>query len=302
MTVGIISARQRQKEILEEGQDRFYPSLLQTDASINPGNSGGALVDINGRVVGINVAINTTTGGSVGIGFAIPSNTARNVMEQLISKGKVTRGFLGVKPVSLSPDRRSTYGVREGGALVEQVTEGTPADKAGFQVEDVVVRYNGKPVSDEVSFRDMVAATAPGTKVDIVVRRDGKEVTLTPTLEAAPEQGAPVVPAEPAKPAPVVEKTNAKLGVTVAPASKDLLAQYKLGDNVQGVIVTAVEQGSAAAEAGIRPGMAISRINGRRVNNTADLASALAGAKSGDEVRVVVSLGKTTALLPVTLQ
>lgn len=302
MTVGVISARQRQKEIVEDGLGRFYPSLLQTDASINPGNSGGALVDINGRVVGINVAINTTSGGSVGIGFAIPSNTARNVMEQLIAKGKVTRGFLGVKPASLSPDRRSTYGVREGGALVEQVTEGTPAGKAGFQVEDVVVRFNGKPVADEVSFRDLVAATAPGTKVDVVVRRDGKEVTLTPTVDAAPEQGTSLVPPEPVKPAPTVEKTNVKLGVTVEAASKDLLAQYKLADNVQGVVVTAVEQGSAAAEAGIQPGMSITRVNGRRVNSPVELASVLTGAKSGDEARIVVHLGKTTALLSVTLQ
>jgi serine protease Do len=302
MTVGIISARQRQKEIVEEGEARFYPSLLQTDASINPGNSGGALVDINGRVVGINVAINTTTGGSVGIGFAIPANTARNVMDQLISTGKVTRGFLGVKPSSLTPDRRSTYGVTTGGALIEQVTEGTPADKAGFQVEDVVVRYNGKPVTDEVSFRDMVAATTPGTKVDVVVRRDGKETTLTPTIGALPDDiagGGPVKPAAPAAPA---VKVNAKLGVTVEPVTKELAAQYKLDENAKGVVVTGVEPGSAASDAGIQPGMVILRANGRRIGSTADLSAAVANAKSGDDVRLIVQLGKTTALLPVTLQ
>lgn len=302
MTVGIISARQRQKEIVEDGQGRFYPSLLQTDASINPGNSGGALVDINGRVVGINVAINTTTGGSVGIGFAIPSNTAKNIMEQLITKGKVTRGFLGVKPASLTPDRRSTYGVPQGGALIEQVTEGTPADKAGFQVEDVVVRYNGKPVTGEVAFRDMVAGTAPGTKVDVVVRRDGKEVTLTPTIGNLPEEFAGGAPAKPAENAPPAVKVNAKLGISVEPVNKDLAAQYKLGADVKGVVVTSVEPGSAAAEAGIQPGMVILRANGRRINATSDLTAAIANAKSGDDVRLIVQLGKTTALLPVTLQ
>jgi serine protease Do len=305
MTVGIISARQRQKEIIEDGQGRFYPSLLQTDASINPGNSGGALVDITGRVVGINVAINTTTGGSVGIGFAIPANTARNVMEQLISKGKVTRGFLGVKPSTLTPDRRSTYGVREGGALVEQVTEGTPADKAGFQVEDVVVRYNGKPVMDEVTFRDMVASTPPGTKVDVVIRRDGHEVTLTPTIGTLPDELTGASPAEPVQPTPRVEKTNAKLGVTVAPVTKDLLAQYKLPANAAGVVVTAVEPGSAASEAGLQPGMVVQRANGHRVSSAADLASAVSSAKSGDQVRLVVqiatSTGHTTALIPVSV-
>ncbi len=303
MTVGIISARQRQKEIAEDGQPRFYPSLLQTDAAINPGNSGGALVDINGRVVGINVAINTTTGGSVGIGFAIPSNTARNVMEQLITKGKVTRGFLGVKPVSLTPDRRSTYGVKDGGALIEQVTEGTPAEKAGFQVEDAVVRYNGKPVFDEVTFRDLVASTAPGTRVDVVVRRDGRETILTPTVGSLPDDFAGrAEQTEPVKPAQAAEKKNGKLGILVAPVTKDLVSQYKLNENAKGVVVTAVEPDSPSREAGIQAGMIITRVNGRRINSAADLSAAVQTAKSGDTVRVIVQLGKTAALLTVTVQ
>jgi len=303
MTVGIISARQRQKEIFEDGQPRFYPSLLQTDASINPGNSGGALVDINGKIVGVNVAINSPTGGSVGIGFAIPSNTAKNVMDQLIANGKVVRGFLGIKPASLDPRVRATYGVKEGGALVEQVTSGTPAEKAGFQVEDVVVRYAGKPVVDEVSFRNMVAATAPGTRAEVVIHRDGRELTLNPTIGAVPDDvpgGA--VPVDPAKQVQPVEKKNGKLGVTVAPVTKELVAQYRLGDSAKGVVVTEVEPDSPAREAGVQPGMVITKLNGHAVNSAADVSSALQSAKSGDTVRVVVQVGRTVALLPVTLQ
>ena len=173
MTVGVVSSTKRREDIGSGADQRLYPSLIQTDASINPGNSGGPLVDVYGRIMGINVAIESPSGGNVGIGFAIPSNQARYIMEQLRSKGTVTRGYLGFIPQTLTYDMQQRYGVKEG-ALITLVQSGKPAAQAGLQVEDVVVRYDGQPVTDEASLREMVSRTAPGKQVQLVVKRDGR--------------------------------------------------------------------------------------------------------------------------------
>src|SRR5262249_35403659 len=149
--------------------------------------SGGALVDIKGRLVGINVAIESPSGGSVGIGFAIPINTARNVMDQLISKGKVTRGFLGVVPAPMSYDEKQKAGVSSG-TLIRTVSETSPASGAGLQPGDVVTRVNGKPVSDDVAFRDMIAAAVPGSRIEMTVHRDGRDRAITATLDTATDR------------------------------------------------------------------------------------------------------------------
>jgi serine protease Do len=299
MTVGVVSARQRQKAIADGGTPRFYPNLIQTDASINPGNSGGALVDSRGRVIGINVAINSPTGGNVGIAFAIPSNTAKDVMDQLIRSGKVVRGFLGIRPTALTPVARQNYKVTDG-ALVEEVNEDTPAARAGFQVEDVVIRYNGKAVRDDIQFRDLVARTAPGTKVDVVVMRNGREQTLTATVGEVPTEVAG--PAAPANPTRVEEKQEGRLGIAVEPITADNAKELGIRNVGTGVVITRVEPGSPAAEEGLRPGDVIVRANGRDVRSADDLKNAVAGLKAGDTSRLVVQRGKTKVLMTVAVR
>lgn len=299
MTVGVVSARQRQKAISDGGTARFYPNLIQTDASINPGNSGGALVDSRGRVIGINVAINSPNGGNVGIAFAIPSNTAKDVMDQLVKSGKVVRGFLGVQPAALTPTARKSYNVTDG-ALIESVGGDTPASRAGFQVEDVVTRFNGKQVHDDIQFRDLVARTAPGTKVDVVVVRSGHEQTLAVTIGEPPAEAVAAAPRE--KPEPVAEKKEGKLGVAVEATTPDTAKQLRLETGSAGVTITQVDPDGAAADEGLRPGDVILRANGHDLKTPDDLKNAVGNLKSGETARLVVQRGKTKILVAVAVR
>jgi serine protease Do len=291
MTLGIISARSRQQTIPEGGQARFYPSLLQTDASINPGNSGGPLVDIQGRVIGINVAINSPTGGSVGIGFAIPSNRARQIADQLITKGKVTRGFLGMAPRALRPDEKSRYRVTNG-AMVEMVQEDSPASRAGMRAGDVVIRINGKPILDDINLRDMIAQTAPGSKVEIVVKRGDREQTLTATLESAPDQISQNSPDT---------RTEERLGIRVEAITPQNAREYRLGSRSNGVVVVEVDQGSAADEAGIERGDVIVRANDRDLRTPEDMQNVLKEVKRGDRLSFALVRGRAEVLITLTM-
>ncbi len=282
MTMGIISARARQKTIAEGGDARFYPSLLQTDASINPGNSGGPLVDSHGRVIGINVAINSPTGGSVGIGFAIPANTAVNVVGQLISKGKVTRGYLGVGPRSLKPDERAALHVREGGALVESVEEGTPAAKAGLQPEDVILKVNGETVTDDIRFRDLIARVDPGKQVSLKVMRNGKEIDVNAKLEAAPELPGAIVKEKDD------ESAGGKLGLKVESVNEQNRKAYKLKEGTAGAVIVEIQDSGAAADAGLTVGDVVLKANGADIKSSADLAAAIKNVKSGQRISMVV--------------
>lgn len=301
MTVGVISSLHRQESI-GAGQDgRFYASLIQTDASINPGNSGGPLVDIYGRIVGINVAIESPSGTSAGIGFAIPANTAKYIVDQLINKGSVTRGYLGLVPVNPTYQQKQTYGVTQG-ALVRVVSDDTPAQKAGFQVGDVIVRFNGKPVTDDVAFRDMVARSQPGTRVDVIVKRDGQEKSLTPTIGSAPEEKIVRGEAQDEKAA-----ANGKLGLQLADASNaEARQQFGLRDGIkQGALIVNVAPGSPAQEAGLMPGDVVTRMNNTAIADAARLTEVAATLKEGSSVPVVVRRqsqeGVQTLLLQVNL-
>ncbi len=291
LTVGVISALEREMSIPDsEGPGRYYASLIQTDASINPGNSGGPLLNLQGEVIGINVAIASPTGGNIGLGFAIPSNTAKFVLEQLVQYGKVNRGFLGVVPVDVRPAMAASYGVDKG-ALIRSVTDGTPAAEAGIQVEDVIVEFDGKRIESGLALRDAVARTAPGSKVKVVVVRGGERKTLEVTV------GSPPATLPGGEEAPRTEE----LGISVSPLNNNTRSEYGIGQDVRGVVVTSVTPGSNAARAGITRGDVIQRVNGIPTNSVADFNRAVRGLKPGDTARIVIRRGDAQSLVEVRI-
>ena len=300
MTHGVISSLHRQEAIGSGQDERYYASLLQTDASINPGNSGGPLVDVYGRVVGINVAIESPSGTSAGIGFAIPSNTARYIADSLMSKGSVTRGYLGLAPAALTYDYQQRYGVKEG-ALVTSIVDGTPAAKAGLQVEDVIVRFDGKAVKDDTAFRDLVSRTRPGTRVPVEVRRGGGEQTIEVTVGTSPE--TPVAPAD----APVEQQAaRGKLGVQIMDADKlDDATRQQLSlkaDLKSGAVIVNVLPGGPAFQAGIRPGDVVVRLNGKPVSSGDQLKQIASGLASGANATAVIRRGTQTVLAQIAIE
>jgi len=287
MTVGIVSALGRESTIGEDQDDtRYYPDLIQTDASINPGNSGGPLLDIYGNVVGVNAAIGSPTGGNVGIGFAIPATTAKFVMDQLITKGKVTRGYLGLVPNNLQPADQQRYGVKEG-ALVTGVSEGSPAAKAGIQVEDVITQFNGQPIHDEVELRDAVARATPNQPATLTIMRNGRQQTITVNVGEVPTDKA-VASAAP--------QQQGRTGMQVADITPDVAKQVGIDANTKGVVVAAVQPASPASDAGIHPGDVLLRIAGKDVTSASQAADIIKGLKSGDTVSIITLRDKTRIL------
>ena len=232
ITMGIVSAVGRSNIGLSDFED-----FIQTDAAINPGNSGGALVNTNGELVGINTAIFSTSGGYMGIGFAIPSDMAKSVMESILKYGKVIRGWLGVSIQTLTPELEKSLGLKVNeGALVADVMKDSPADKGGLKRGDVITEFNGKKVEDSTILRNMVAASAPGTTVELKVARDGKELPLTVTLGELKERTE-------------IRKTeykNALKGVTVQNLTETVRDRLGLPDTINGVLVTGVGEDSPA--------------------------------------------------------
>jgi serine protease Do len=293
MTVGVVSALGRETAIGDSNDQRFYPNLIQTDASINPGNSGGALVDIYGRVIGVNVAIGSPNGGNVGIGFAIPANSAGYIMDQLISKGSVVRGYLGFAPENLGAGDSTRYGVNHG-ALVAMVEENSPAAKAGLQVEDIVTSFNGQSIDKAADLRDAVSRVAPDHSVSLTVRRGGKDVNLTATVGTAP--GAKIAEAAPAAPA------QGKLGIQVGQLTPEIAKQFGIDENTKGVVVASVAPGSPASEAGLKAGDILVRVNNQAVNAPGDVASSIKSLNSGDVAPIVVKRGSSRVLVRAQLR
>ena len=257
VTMGMISAMGRSSIGLD------YEDFIQTDAAINPGNSGGPLIDAEGRLIGINTAILSRSGGNQGIGFAVPSNLARSVMQSLITDGRVVRGFLGVMIQDVTPASAEELKLKEsGGALVSDVTAKSPAEKAGLQSGDVILEVDGKPVKDSRHLKLQIAQIAPGTKVPVKINRDGSIKTLDVSLKELPRTETA---ARDGNEAPT--DTESLRGVAVQDITPALRQELKLPESLKGAFVASVDPDSAAYEAGLREGDVIQEINRKKVES-----------------------------------
>ena len=293
VTTGIVSAKGRGGMGIVD-----YEDFIQTDASINPGNSGGALVDVEGRLVGINQSIISRSGGNNGIGFAVPINLARDVMEQIISHGKVTRGYLGVSIQPVTPDLAKEFKLPENtGALIGDVTPRSPAAEAGLKEGDVIVEFNNKKVTDSRHLRLMAAQTAPGTKVPVKVLRDGNEHSFTVKLGELPTEGLAKAGG---RSGGLRRGTQADAldGVLVENLDARYRRQFNIPDQVEGALVVRVDAASPAAAAGLRPGDVILEINRQRVHS-ADEAVERSQEIKGDRVLLRVWSGGGSRYLVV---
>jgi serine protease Do len=276
VTAGIVSAKGR---VIGAGP---YDDFIQTDASINPGNSGGPLFNLNGEVVGINTAI---VSGGTGIGFAIPINMAKDLLPQLKSKGKVARGWLGVVIQKVTPEIAKSFGLKESeGALVSDVMEGSPAEKAGIKRGDVIVAYNGKEIKDMDQLPRLVGSTEIGKKVKITVIRDGKSVDLDIVVAELKDEGLQAT----GKP-----ETEKDFGLVVQDIAPEIAKHLNLKDR-RGVIVTDVQPGSPAADADIRSGDIIKEIARRPVRNLIDFKEGMRRANIKEGIVILVKRENAT--------
>jgi serine protease Do len=264
VTHGIVSATDRGGMGIED-----YENFIQTDAPINPGNSGGALVDVHGGLIGINTAILSSSGGNLGIGFAIPSDLARRVLADLVEYGYVLRGYLGIEAQNLTPELAREFNLESAtGALVGGVTPKSPAERAGLQVGDVITRFDGKQVRDARQLRISVAEAKACQTVQVEVLRNGSAKPLrvilgqTPDNERAPQ----------AEWSPEEQHPGALQGVVLIELSNQIRQHLKIPHNVQGAVVLDLHAYSAAAQAGLRPGDVIESINRKEVRNAEDVS------------------------------
>lgn len=267
LTVGVVSAKGRTSVGIND-----YEDFIQTDAAINPGNSGGPLVNLDGEVVGINTAIFSRGGGNMGIGFAIPSNLVRNIADQLIEHGGVTRGFLGVIIQQLTTDLAESFDVQAGkGILVAQVSEDSPAQEAGLRQGDIIVKIGEEPVSDVGGFRNRVAMTPPGSRIELKVLRDGKEKKLQVTVGRLSDDS---LSAEGSM------QSAREIGLSVQTLTPQLAEQFDVRAG-EGVVVTGVQPGSIAAIAGITVGTVILEVDRNKVKSADEFQRAVK-TSSGD--------------------
>ncbi len=282
VTSGIVSAIGGQNR---EGQ---FLDFIQIDAPINRGNSGGPTFDLKGRVVGVNTAIYSPNGGSVGIGFAIPAKVAKDTVAQLIANGSVTRGWLGVSIQPLTTELAAALGRKEtAGALVAEVIEGTPAFKAGFESGDLVLKLNGKDIASPRDLTRSISALPPGDKAKVTVLRNGAQKDLIVTLG---QRDKVDVVANSETPSQSEDSLSKDVGLRVADITDPMRQQFRIPDGVAGVLVTAVKPGSAAEKAGLNPGVVILQVDGAAVANTAALKSKLADAKKAGKEAVLLRL------------
>ncbi|MBU1538950.1 MAG: trypsin-like peptidase domain-containing protein [Alphaproteobacteria bacterium] len=294
-TAGIVSAQSRQN--LDDPTSSFV-DFLQIDAAINRGNSGGPTFDIYGRVIGVNSAIYSPTGGSVGIGFAIPASVAKPITDQLMRGGTVERGFVGLGLNTFNPDRWEALGQPRDfkGAYVESVTPGGPSDQAGVQQGDLLVGVNGRPVANGTEATRAVGAARPGETIRLEVIRDGRRRTINVRSGVRPSESELLADqdqggGEGPRNAPITPQGQSVEGATVSAITPPLRSRFGIPESVTGVIITGVERGSPAAEAGLQAGFVISRVGNRAVGSAADFAAA---------VQEIKAAGRPSVLLFVT--
>lgn len=285
LTVGVISAKGRQDLQITDLED-----FIQTDAAINPGNSGGPLLNLDGEVIGINTAIVSKSGGYMGIGFAIPSNMVKNIMNQLIDKGSVSRGFLGVSLQPVDKDIADAFHLEKAeGALVSDVFKGSPADKAGVKQGDIIIEYNGNPVKALGSFRNDISLTAPGSTVHLKINRKGKLLTIDVPLGTASE---------------ALTSSSAamqKAGLEIEDLSPEMRKQLGYSKGEEGVLIRKVKPGSPAALAGLRPGFLILAVNHKKISNVAEFDEAASVPDKKNRILLLIKQGSTTRFYSIKM-
>ncbi|MBW1722808.1 MAG: DegQ family serine endoprotease [Deltaproteobacteria bacterium] len=285
VTAGIVSAKYRH---LGAGA---YDNFIQTDASINPGNSGGPLLNTAGEVIGINTAIFSQSGGSIGIGFAIPVNMAKDLLPQL-KRGKVIRGWLGVMIQPVTPELKEKLGLREAkGALVADVTPGGPADRAGMKRGDVIVSFNGRDIRESKDLPFLVASTPVNRIVTVEVVRKGEIKRLRVRIGEMPEEGKVSGP---------LKGPGPRLGMSLEEITPDLARRFGLSET-RGLVVTAVQGGTPAAESGIRPGDVILEMDQEPVNSIQEFERRIAAYKKGDTILLLIKRRNTTLFTTIRI-
>jgi len=294
VTAGIISAKGRRTGL----SNGSFEDFLQIDAPINRGNSGGALVNLNSELIGINSQILSPSGGNIGIGFSIPSNMAKSVMEQLLKDGKVHRGMLGVDIQSITPDVAKSLDLKDNkGVIVNNVRTGSAAEKAGVKRGDIIVAINGESIEDGNVLRNKVAATQPGSQVKLRILRNGSELELGATLDEFKADGVKPEDANQENEREENESNqNGKLGLSLQPLTPETARQLKLPADSQGVVVTEVDPNGASATAGINEGDVILEVNRKAVKSLEDVQSALENLNDRPVLLLVSRKGQTVYL------
>lgn len=283
VTMGIISAVGRANVGIAD-----YEDFIQTDAAINPGNSGGPLVNIKGELIGINTAIFSRSGGYQGIGFAVPSNMARSVMDQIMKQGKIVRGWLGVTIQDMTPELSQKFGLKNSkGALVSDVTKGSPAEKAGIMRGDIILEFNGKSIESVGSLRNIVAQSRIDSQVAIKILRNGKEFKITAVVAELPKEIASGPPEEPSG---HIQK-NVFSGITVMDLTKEIAMQLGISPNERGVVIVRIEQGSEAENAGIKKGDVIEEIDKKKVTGAEGFKKITSGIGPDDTTLLFINRG-----------